>query len=154
MSRTRDLRFRKSQTSTENKVDQQTHSADSGKIQQNPPPPTTKEGGRAMAAAASNERPGSHTSATVCAGKTARLHTTPVLQQIGGAKGPDASVVKMTAGLIPGHRRPEVRCNLCTSTWLAISCHHSDKKSRRFRFRSRLPWWPMREPSSRRLKMW
>jgi hypothetical protein len=60
-----------------------------------------------MAAAASNEGPESHTSATVCAGKTARLHTTAVLPQTGCAKGPDASVVKMTAGLIPGHCHPK-----------------------------------------------
>jgi hypothetical protein len=42
VSRTRDLRFRKSRTSIENKVDQQAHSEDSGKVLQNPQPPRHK----------------------------------------------------------------------------------------------------------------
>jgi hypothetical protein len=41
-SRTADLRFRKSQTFAENKVDKQSTPADSGKVLQNPQPPRNK----------------------------------------------------------------------------------------------------------------
>jgi hypothetical protein len=46
VSRTRDLRFRKSYASIENKADQPTPSADSGKVLQNPQPRRNREGGQ------------------------------------------------------------------------------------------------------------
>jgi hypothetical protein len=43
VSRTRDLRFRKSSTPTENKADTSLPSANSGKVVQNPQPPRNKK---------------------------------------------------------------------------------------------------------------
>ena len=45
VSRTRDLRFRKSRASIENKADQPDHPADSGKVRLNPQPPRNRKGG-------------------------------------------------------------------------------------------------------------